>query len=327
MTSINNDTPLVSVIVPIYNVERYLDRCVESIVNQTYKNLEIILVDDGSPDNCPEMCDEWARKDNRIKVVHKPNGGLSDARNAGFEVSNGELICYIDSDDWIELNFIHSLYEAMMNAQADVVECATNYVSEDGHVLRIRKTPDSVHLDKISALRKLVLEDGVYQTVWNKLYKREVCIPFEKGKLNEDEFFTWKVFDNINKLALVEKPMYNYLQRGGSIIQSNYSIRRLDGLRAKFERMQELQKYERLASLTSQQLALDCMWHLQSVLRCLDGEEKTSAVNEILDILRNTPKVKWNRLQLNLKYRVWYTGFRLMPKTISKLRNCLGIGL
>lgn len=327
MTLINKDTPLVSVIVPIYNVERYLDRCVESIVNQTYRNLEIILVDDGSPDKCPEICDEWARKDNRIKVVHKENGGLSDARNAGFEVSNGELVCYIDSDDWIELDFILSLYEAMMNSQADIAECATNYVSEDGHVLRIRKTPDSVHLDKISALRKLVLEDGVYQTVWNKLYRRELCIPFEKGKLNEDEFFTWRVLDNANLIAFVEKPLYNYLQRGGSIIQSDYNIRRLDGVRAKFERMQELQKYESLASLTRQQLALDCMWHLQSVLRCLDGEEKTNAIKEIISILNKTQKVKWKHLELNLKYRVWYVSFRRFPLAIGRLRNYLKIGL
>ncbi len=327
MMSINTNEPLVSVIVPIYNVEKYVDRCVESIVSQTYKNLEIILVDDGSPDRCPEMCDEWALKDKRIRVVHKENGGLSDARNAGFDVSSGELICYIDSDDWIKPDFVSSMYVTMLNDGVDVVECATNYVSEEGRIIRIRKTPDVEKIDKINALNRLVLEDGVYQTVWNKLYKREICIPFEKGKLNEDEYFTWKVFDNINKLAFVERPLYNYLQRGGSIIQSNYTIRRLDGLRAKFERMQELQKYEILASLTRQQLTIDCMWHLQSVLRCLDGEEKTRAVNEILDMLRNTPKVKWNHLQLNMKYRVWYMAFRRMPLAVARLRNLINVGL
>ena len=96
--------PLISVIVPIYNVEKYLDRCVDSIINQTYKNLEIILVDDGSPDNCPQMCDDYAKKDSRIKVVHKENGGLSDARNVGMEVATGEYVSFIDSDDYISLD-------------------------------------------------------------------------------------------------------------------------------------------------------------------------------------------------------------------------------
>ena len=112
--------PLLSVIVPIYNVENYLDRCVESIVNQTYKNLEIILVDDGSPDNCPRMCDKWAEKDSRIKVVHKENGGLSDARNAGIPLTKGEIISFIDSDDWIEPAAYESLYN---QAYRETVEC------------------------------------------------------------------------------------------------------------------------------------------------------------------------------------------------------------
>lgn len=103
--------PLISVIVPIYNVEKYLVRCVDSIVNQTYKNLEIILVDDGSPDRCPQMCDDYAEKDSRIKVVHKKNGGLSDARNAGMAVATGEYISFIDSDDWIET----SMFELLLN--------------------------------------------------------------------------------------------------------------------------------------------------------------------------------------------------------------------
>lgn len=101
--------PLISVIVPIYNVESYLNRCVESIVNQTYQNLEIILVDDGSPDNCPQICDDWARKDSRIKVIHKENGGLSDARNAGMNIATGEYISFIDSDDYVALDFCETM--------------------------------------------------------------------------------------------------------------------------------------------------------------------------------------------------------------------------
>ena len=122
MSEPNNS--LISVIVPIYNVEKYLDKCVESIVTQTYKNLEIILVDDGSPDRCPEICDKWAEKDERIKVIHKKNGGLSDARNEGYAVSSGEYISFIDSDDYIDREFYAILSNALDNG-TDIAECAT----------------------------------------------------------------------------------------------------------------------------------------------------------------------------------------------------------
>ena len=123
--------PLISVIVPIYNVEKYLDRCVGSIINQTYKNLEIILVDDGSPDNCPQMCDDYAKKDSRIKVVHKENGGLSDARNAGMKVATGEYVSFIDSDDYISLDFYETLLETIVDNDSDIVECSVVKFYED----------------------------------------------------------------------------------------------------------------------------------------------------------------------------------------------------
>ena len=137
--------PLISVIVPIYKVEEYLDRCVESLINQTYKNLEIILVDDGSPDNCPQMCEAWAQKDSRIKVVHKENGGLSDARNAGFEVATGDIISFIDSDDWIEPEMFETMLSQMEKDDSDIVSCGVNWVEENGSVIRtVTVSEDSV---------------------------------------------------------------------------------------------------------------------------------------------------------------------------------------
>ena len=115
-----NNNPKISVIVPVYKVEKYLDKCVESIVNQTYKNLEIILVDDGSPDNCPAMCDEWAEKDERIRVIHKENGGLADARNAGMDIATGDYIGFVDSDDWIEPNMYEVLLKNALKYDADI---------------------------------------------------------------------------------------------------------------------------------------------------------------------------------------------------------------
>ena len=320
---------LISVIVPIYKVEAYLDKCVRSIVDQTYRDLEIILVDDGSPDNCGAICEDWATKDSRIKVVHKENGGLSDARNAGLAIATGELISFIDSDDWIEPEFLRTLSEAMQQQDAQIAECAIHLVSEEGEILRRRGPKADEVLGKIEALRQLVLERKVYQTVWNKLYRREVVdgILFEKGKYNEDDFWTYQVFDRIEQLALVAKPMYNYLQRGGSIMGVGYSLKRLDGIEARYLRWQYLQKYEELSCLTRQQYLFECLWHLQNVLRNLNGADRDLAKQKLLNWMKQTPKVSGAQLQLDFVHRVWYILIRKMPVVTAKMRNLLRIGL
>ena len=319
---------LISIIVPIYKVEKYLERCIKSVVEQSYQNLEIILVDDGSPDNCPEICDAWIAKDNRIKVVHKGNGGLSDARNAGLAVATGEFISFIDSDDYVAPEFIRALYDALVSTGAEIAECATDYVDESYNVLRHRAAANTRQMGRIEALRRLVLEDGVYQTVWNKLYRRDVIaeILFEKGKYNEDEFWTYLVFDRIETLAVVQQPLYFYLQRGGSIIGTGYNIRRLDGLEARFLRMQYLQKYEELAHLTRQVLMLDCMWHYQSTKNYLTGQEQVSALAQIRKTMATCPPVPLNMLSGKLTHRVWYELFRMMPDLTVWIRNTIGIG-
>ena len=319
---------LISVIVPIYKVEAYLNKCVESIVAQTYANLEIILVDDGSPDTCPQMCDAWAAKDSRIKVVHKENGGLSDARNAGLAVATGEYVSFIDSDDWIEPDFMQTLLDAMDCTGADISDCATRLVDEDGNSLSIRGVGQDETLGTIDALVRLVKEDRIFQTVWNKLYRRSVIgdILFEKGKYNEDDYFTYQVFDRARKIAIVSKPMYNYLQRGGSIMGVGYNPRRLEGLQARVLRMNYLQKYSETAALTRQNLVLDCMWNLQSILLHLDGQIQTDARNTVLNILRTIPAVSPSKMTVNTKYKFWLAMFCSAPVLTAKLRNTLKIG-
>ena len=319
---------LISVIVPIYKVEPYLDHCIRSIVEQTYKSLEIILVDDGSPDNCGAICDAWAKKDGRIKVIHKENGGLSDARNAGLAIATGEYICFIDSDDYIAPAFVAELYKAILETGADIAECATAYVDEAGNTLRQRNVAPLPQMDKIEALRRLVLEDGIYQTVWNKLYRRTVAdgILFEKGKHHEDDFWTYQVFDRGDKLATVAQPMYYYLQRSGSIIGSGYTPKRLDGLEARFLRMQYLQKYEALSALTRQNLMMDCLWHYQSAKNCLCGDEQTDALAMVRKTVKNCPAVPLTQLSGKLTHRLWYLLFRTVPEMTVWIRNRLGIG-
>ena len=320
---------LISVIVPIYKVESYLDRCVRSIVEQTYENLEIILVDDGSPDNCPAICDAWAEKDSRIRVIHKENGGLSDARNAGLAVATGEYVSFIDSDDQIAPEFLARLYDAMVKTGAEVAECATDYVDEDGNVLRLRKAADMPEMGKMEALRRLVMENGVYQTVWNKLYRRDVIdgILFAVGKLNEDEFWTYRVLDRIEKLAIISEPLYHYLQRGSSIIGTGYNIRRLDGLEARFQRMEYLQKYEQLACLTRQGLMGDCLWHYQSAKTHLTSQDREDALRYIRQVMKNCPGVPLHALTGKLTHRIWYVLFKLIPNLTVWVRTKIEIGV
>ena len=319
---------LISVIIPVYKVEDCLDKCLRSVVEQTYSNLEIILVDDGSPDGCGAMCEGWAVKDSRIKVVHKENGGLSDARNAGMKIATGSLISFIDSDDWVTPDFLGALLEAMKSQKAQIAECAVELVDEAGNVLRHRETANVTSMDKIEGLRRLILEDGIFQTVWNKLYRREVLegILFEKGKYHEDDFWTYQVFDRMERLAIVERPMYRYLQRSGSIMGAGYSLKRLDGPEARYRRMEYLSKYDQLRDLTRQQLMLDYLWNLQSIMRCLKGRERRLAVETILNMKKTTPKVAQKKLTLNFKYRIWYRSFIIAPRLTARLRNLLKIG-
>ena len=320
--------PLISIIIPIYKVEVYLDRCVQSVTDQTYRNLEIILVDDGSPDACGQICDRWAEKDSRIRVIHKENGGLSDARNAGLAIASGDMIAFLDSDDYLDVEFIRILYQHLTEGDADIAECATRLVDEDGNTLRCRGSDTDRVIDKMEALRRLVLEDGVYQTVWNKLYRAEVLdgILFEKGKYNEDDFWTYQVFDRIRKMALVSQPMYSYLQRRTSIMGNGYSLKRLDGLEARFLRMQYLQKYEELAALVQQKFLFDCMWHYQCVLRSVSDTAQKKAQKSIVQYMRSIVQIKWSKFPMGGKYLIWCFLFYHTPFFTAVLRNRCHIG-
>ena len=174
---------LISVIIPIYKVEEFLDKCISSVVNQTYYNLEIILVDDGSPDNCPQMCDVWASRDNRINVIHKPNGGLSDARNAGIQIAKGDFIAFVDSDDWIAPNMYQMMVDAIEKENADI--CACGIVVSYPESEKVLNIPEVVGDSKM--ILELIYNDTQYPVAaWNKLYRRECWenFRFPNGKIN-----------------------------------------------------------------------------------------------------------------------------------------------
>jgi glycosyltransferase involved in cell wall biosynthesis len=209
------------VVVPIYKVEKYIDKCINSIINQTYKNLEIILVDDGSPDNCPQICDEYAKKDNRIKVIHKENGGLSDARNRGIKEARGEYIGFVDSDDYIDDGMYEYLYNLIKKHNAEISICGFKEVDENGKAIKEKKSECINEYSSIEALEILAEDIIITNHAWNKLYKRELfvknSIEYPVGKIMEDISTTYKLFEESNRIVLGDEIQYYYLIRETSI--------------------------------------------------------------------------------------------------------------
>lgn len=214
------EDPKISIIVPIYNVERYLDECVQSLVGQTYRNLEIILVDDGSPDACPRMCDAWEEKDERIRVIHKPNGGLSDARNAGIDIASGDYIMFVDSDDFIARNAVADLHALQNRTDADMA-CGGVYKYFDGHTTGIYNAiiqSETVVFSGIEQLKNM-LDFKTECSAWGKLYKRSTIgnHRFIKGRYNEDVIFLFPIYAACKKVAYTEKRYYYYRDTAGSV--------------------------------------------------------------------------------------------------------------
>lgn len=255
--------PLLSVIVPIYNVEPYLERCVHSILNQTYPNIEIILVDDGSPDKCGEICDKLAQQDKRIKVIHKKNGGLSDARNAGLDIASGDLIGFVDSDDYVHPAFYDTLYKNMVDNDADLSMCDYKAVTDlSGSIYDFDNNVKV--LNNIEALEMLfTYYCQIFVIVWNKLYRKEVFkdFRFEVGKIHEDEFISYKILHQSNRIAFSDARLYYYFQSPNSIIHAAFSEKKLHYAEAMEARLDYFNKYQ-LPDFYNQTLQRYCIWLL-----------------------------------------------------------------
>ena len=224
--------PLVSIIIPVYNVEKYLDKCIASVVNQTYQNLEIILIDDGSPGNCPAICDAWKSRDPRITVIHQQNCGLSVARNEGLKLASGEFIGFVDSDDWLEPQMVEILLTALQETEADIAVCNYQIETEESKATQIKtKSPGRKQYTPEEALTKIFKWQGfICNFVWNKLYQRTVIsdIVFPAGKLHEDVPWTAAVIGNSKVIVSIDCSLYHYLNRSDSLTRDGqYKLRRL----------------------------------------------------------------------------------------------------
>lgn len=321
------EQPLINVIVPVYKVEPYLDKCISSIVNQTYKNLEIILVDDGSPDSCPTMCDAWAEKDSRIRVIHKPNGGLSDARNAGMTVATGELMAFVDSDDWIAPDMYEYLYQRLTEDNSDIAACGVQMVWENKTPSRMLTRDGNCVLNQEEAMRAIIEESWLKQPVWYKLYKTALVrdILFPKGKCHEDVFWSYQAVGRAQRVSVSDHTGYYYLQRGGSIMGAGYSLKRLDAVEAKVQRCAYIQeRFPALSPLAIKDLWFTCIYQGQLALRALNKAEAEKILTYFENLVETHP---FQMEGCSLKERLWLNMAKSSLAVACRIRNALKIGL
>lgn len=319
----------ISVIVPVYNVEKYLDRCVQSIVDQTFKNLEIILVDDGSPDNCPAMCDAWAAKDSRIRVIHQLNAGGGAARNAALDIVQGEFVGMVDSDDYIEPHMYEHLL-CLMAQDVDIVECGLHETEFDDASLDDGSSFESKVYDVEEAM-KLHIEDSLFrQTPPNKLYRRSTIgdIRFPAGNRIDDEFWTYRVIANARKLVRTSCNMYAYRQQPGSVMHLSFSMPRLQAVDAKCQRLELLK--ERFPGLVSQariNLWYTCLYMGQMSLLHMNLEDQRTAFQQLTAARKQYALTNEDKRTLPMKQKVWAILSDISFSTACRLRNSLKMGI
>lgn len=225
----------ISVVVPIYNVEKYIERCLDSILAQTYSDFELILVDDGSPDKSGDIAEEYAKKDTRVKALHKPNGGLSSARNYGIVRASGEYICFVDSDDWVEPTYLEELSGLLEKNEADIAICG--FLKNSGEDIIETKVDENIVVQSgIDAIGNIYGSQYVkYVVAWNKMYRRILFdnVLYTEGIINEDEAICAQLYYQAKKVVCTDKVLYNYrVSNSDSIMSARYTLKRLDILKA-----------------------------------------------------------------------------------------------
>lgn len=233
----------ISVIVPIYNVENYLVRCIDSIIYQNYRNLEIILINDGSTDSCGKICDSYAKNDNRIIVIHKENAGQSSARNAGLDICTGDYIAFVDSDDYIHPRTYELCMYIMQKELVDFIEFEYNKITHTQGFNDISLNDYEIH-SMYDVLKGRILWNKHYSVVWNKLYNRDFIIKyrFELSKIMEDSIlFTESVF-SINRVVYLPLKLYYYIQRQGSTMNTNFTMKNIQGLRGQIDLYEKIKQ-------------------------------------------------------------------------------------
>lgn len=318
-------TPLISVIVPVYRVEAYLERCVKSILSQTYENLEVILVDDGSPDQCPAICDACAEKDARVKVIHQENKGLSGARNAGIDAASGEYLAFVDSDDYVSPHFIEELYQLLQDTGCAIGQCRFSYVKGDGLV---EEGDSAFCIYRGESLMEQLYgpeeKATCFVVAWNKLYRaelfKETGIRYPEGRIHEDEATTYRLFHEAKKLAFLDRALYGYYTENGGSITSVFSAKRLQWLTAHEERIAFFKKngYEKLLPAAYRKLCDACItFYFRCTEQVKDAEELKKELRKRLETYRANGAA-WIAA-LPLKTRMGYELFSMSPGLYAKM--------
>ena len=285
----SQEKALISIIIPVYKVEKYLEKCIQSVINQTYENLQIILVDDGSPDNCGKICDEYAKKDHRIEVIHKSNGGLSDARNKGLEMAKGEYIGFVDSDDYIEADMYEVLYNLLKQYNADVSIC--NFYTVSQGKISIKNADNGINeYNRIEILKEILLDKNIQSYAWNKLYKKELFdeIKYPIGKKYEDIGTTFYLLEKCNKVVVTGKSEYYYINRQDSIINNVTESTITDYIELIIQRYDYIE--ENIKELSSYNKD-----YLKRILKT--AEKDIKSLNEVGDYTKKKYEELYNKVQ------------------------------
>ncbi|EGO6096531.1 glycosyltransferase, partial [Enterococcus faecalis] len=279
--------PKISIIVPVYNVEKYLEKCVRSILAQTFTDFELILVDDGSPDSSGAMCDQFAKQDERVKVIHKENGGLSDARNAGIEIATGEYLGFIDSDDYIADDMYELLYTNIVKEDADLSICGIYDVYEGKEP--VEKQQQYIVLDKVAAM-KMILEAKVVSVhAVNKLYKKEIFedIRYPVGMITEDGAVILSILEHTEKIVIDTQQKYYYFHRANSISTNLFSKKDLDTINVwKENEKYILDRYPELSNVVHTRVCWANFIVLDKMVTSQLTEEEKIIQKEVISFLR-----------------------------------------
>ena len=323
-----SENSLVSVIIPVYKVERYLDACVESVVAQTYRDLEIIIVDDGSPDNCPAMCDAWAVKDSRIRVIHRENGGLSAARNSGMDVMHGDYVTFVDSDDVIEPDMINTMVEMMLFHKATIAVCASTIVDESGLHIIGRHHIETRSYNREDALHELLYStDHIPNTAWGKMYDAslftgEKKLRFPEGLNSEDYYFNAIAYWRSNLIYVDDRSKYRYRKREGSICTTDeLSPHSFDKIAiAELANNQLVREGYADANALSYHLMLRCYDVLFTLLQMgIEGKVVRQYTQKLRDAA--VPVYSDSTVSMSRKTRLW--AFSHFPKLYYRINSML----
>ncbi|OKY52778.1 glycosyltransferase family 2 protein [Megasphaera cerevisiae] len=317
--------PLISIIVPVYNIDLYIKKCIKSLINQSYTQIEIILVDDGSQDKSGTICDQFAIIDKRITVIHQSNSGVSVARNRGLKEAQGEYIFFVDGDDYIESNMIESLFIIQRKYYADIVQCGYFQEMTDSNIVCPLGEFKELQLDKIAAIDKLIRTEDITNSVWNKLYTKDVIgqISFNpEFEVAEDLLFNYEVMKKANCIVVYNIPLYHYVNRNSSCMRTlltnkHFQIFEVENIiysdiQKKFKNVQELDR--------------DCVRLLGiSAIHAIDRILYENLCKEYFDILRRIVfKYKWKFLfdkEINIRIRIKIIILSLVPILYKKYYN------